>query len=347
MIGRVLAGRWTVVKELGVGGTAAVYEAVHRNGRRVAIKVLHPELLNERVPRKRFAVEGFAANRVGHPNAVAIFDDGVEPDGTVFLVMELLEGYSAAKSLREGRNLPVLAVASIALAVLDVLAAAHDQGIVHRDVKPGNIFLTRNGEIKLLDFGVAHVGDRLGISVITQAGSAVGTPAFMAPEQAAGRLEDVDMRTDVWALGATMFQLLTQRLVHDVTSSRGAAAIAVAATRPAPLLRSVVPNISPAFALVVDRALSFHRAERWPNARAMRQALLEACPKLLPSKGGTPLAPETAPEAMRSQRSSQLAAVKGTANHTRRAWNLGLLLLFAVLLLPALAYTVRHSLGAH
>ncbi len=329
-----------------MGGTAAVYEAVHRNGRRVAIKVLHPELLNERVPRKRFASEGFAANRVGHPNAVAIFDDGVEPDGTVFLVMELLEGYSAAKSLREGRNLPVLAVASIALAVLDVLAAAHDQGVVHRDVKPGNIFLTLNGQIKLLDFGVAHVGDRLGISVITQAGSAVGTPAFMAPEQAAGRLEDVDMRTDVWALGATMFQLLTQRLVHDVTSSQGAAAIAIAATRPAPLVRSVAPAVSPTFAHVIDRALSFNRAERWPNARAMRQALLEACPELRPSADGTPLASETAPESIRSQRSSQLAVAQETAARTRRARNLGLLLLFAMLL-PAIAYAVRHSLGAH
>jgi serine/threonine protein kinase len=347
MIGRVLAGQWTVVKELGVGGTAAVYEAVERDGRRVAIKVLHPELLNERVPRKRFAVEGFAANRVGHPNAVAIFGDGVEPDGTVFLVMELLEGHSAEKSLREGRNLPMLAVASIALAVLDVLAAAHDQGVVHRDVKPGNIFLTLDGQIKLLDFGVAHVGDRLGISVITQAGSAVGTPAFMAPEQAAGRLEDVDMRTDVWALGATMFQLLTQRLVHDVTSSQGAAAIAVAATRPAPLLRSVAPSISPGFAQVVDRALSFERTDRWPNARAMRQALLAACPDLRPSARGAPLASETAPESLRSQRSSQLAAAQRTADRTRLARNLGLLLLFAVLLLPVLAYAVRHSLGAH
>jgi serine/threonine-protein kinase len=218
---------------------------------------------------------------------------------------------------------------------------------VHRDVKPGNIFLTRNGQIKLLDFGVAHVGDRLGISVITQAGSAVGTPAFMAPEQAAGRLEEVDMRTDVWALGATMFQLLTQRLVHDVSSSQGAAAVAVAATRPAPLLRSVAPSISPAFAHVVDRALSFNRAQRWPNARAMRQALLDACPDLRPAPDGAPLASETAPESIRSLRSSQLAAAKVSADRTRRARNLGLVLLFAVLLLPALAYAVRHSLGAH
>ena len=345
MIGRVLAGRWTLVRELGVGGTATVYEAVHRNGRRVAIKILHAELLDQRVPRKRFAAEGLAANLVGHPNAVAIFDDGVEPDGTVFLVMELLEGCSIAKSLRERRSLPALAVANLAIGVLDVLAAAHDQGVVHRDVKPGNIFLTTSGQIKLLDFGVARVGDRLGMSVITAAGSAVGTPAFMAPEQAAGRLQDVDLRTDIWGLGATMFQLLTQRLVHDVTSSGGPVAIALAAVRPAPLLRSVAPDISPALAHVVDRALSFERAARWPNARAMRLALLEACPELRPASGAPMQGGETASESALSQRSVQLTEAQETKVRTRRARYLGLLLLL-VLLLPGIAYVLRRSLGA-
>ena len=123
LVGRVLSNRWTIVRPLGTGGTASVYEAVHRNGRRAAIKVLHPELADQRVARKRFQFEGYATNRVRHPNAVAIFDEGVEADGTAFLVMELLEGQSLAQSLRGGMTFPVTVVAMIALAVLDVLTS--------------------------------------------------------------------------------------------------------------------------------------------------------------------------------------------------------------------------------
>jgi serine/threonine protein kinase len=183
----------------------------------------------------------------------------------------------------------------IASSVLEVLAAAHEHGVVHRDVKPGNIFVTRDGRVKLLDFGVARVGERLGVSVITQAGSAVGTPEFMAPEQAAGRIEEIDALTDVWAVGATMFQLLSRRLVHE--GALGHSAVIIAATRAAPPLRSVVPNVPAELARVVDRALSFERGARWPNARAMRKALLEACPELATQGARESLGAATEPEA--------------------------------------------------
>jgi serine/threonine protein kinase len=297
-----------------MGGTATVYEAVDRMGRRFAIKVLHPELASHRVARKRFQSEGYAANRVGHPNAVAILDDGVDHDGTVYLVMELLDGHSLAKPLNEGRALPVRVVAMVALGVLDVLAAAHDHGIVHRDVKPGNIFSMRDGQIKLVDFGAAHIGERVGVSVITQAGTAVGTPEFMAPEQAAGR--EVDALTDIWAVGATMFQLLSQRLVHEVDSARGA--VITAATRPARPVRSVAPHVPVEVARVVDRALSFNRAERWPNARAMRQALLAACPELHNPATSLALGSETEPEA--SRRVGQIARSFVPASPTRSGY---------------------------
>ncbi len=324
LVGRVLGERWTLVRLLGTGGTASVYEAVHRNGRRVAIKVLHPALARERVARKRFQSEGYAANRVRHPNAVAIMDDGEDPDGTVFLVMELLDGYPLVTPLNEGRALPVPAVAMLASSVLDVLAAAHENGVVHRDVKPANIFMTRDGQVKLLDFGVARV-DRLGVSVITQAGSAVGTPEFMAPEQAAGRADQVDALTDIWAVGATMFQLLTRRLVHDVTTARDV--IVAAATKPAPLLRSVNASVPEPVARVVDRALAFNRAERWPNARAMRQALLAACPELTAPGVVDSLGAHTQPEGSRGARRPQLSPVpagRGEVGTKRRYWQAAL-----------------------
>ena len=304
-IGRVLGGRWTIVRQIGVGGTASVYEAVHSDGRHVAIKVLHAELVGNRVARKRFESEGYATNRVRHPNAVTILDEGVDADGTVFLVTELLDGYPMSTPVREGRVLPTVVVAMLASSVLDVLAAAHEHGVVHRDVKPGNIFVTRDGRVKLLDFGVARVGERMGVSVITQAGSAVGTPEFMAPEQAAGRSDEIDALTDIWAVGATMFQLLTRRLVHEGTSGR--AAVIVAATRAAPPLRSIAPNVPEALAQVVDRALSFKRAARWPNARAMRKALLEACPELNSRGAAETLGAVTEPETSRGQRAMAAA----------------------------------------
>ncbi|HWZ91657.1 MAG TPA: serine/threonine-protein kinase, partial [Polyangiaceae bacterium] len=155
----MLAKRWTLLETLGVGGTGTVYQAVHRNGRHVAVKVLHPELAYHSTIRKRFLSEGYAANRVRHPGAVAVLDDGEEADGTAFLVMELLEGRSLAKLLSERGALPVAEVVAAALSTLEVLAAAHDNGVVHRDVKPGNIFATLDGKIKLLDFGIAQVAD--------------------------------------------------------------------------------------------------------------------------------------------------------------------------------------------
>jgi eukaryotic-like serine/threonine-protein kinase len=204
--------------------------------------------------------------------------------------------------LREGRVLPVVVVGMIASSVLDVLAAAHERGVVHRDVKPGNIFVTRDGRVKLLDFGVARVGERLGVSVITQAGSAVGTPEFMAPEQAAGRVDEIDALTDIWAMGATMFQLLSRRLVHE--GATGRSAVIIAATRAAPPLLSVAPGVPAALAQVVDRALSFQRSSRWPNARAMRKALLEACPELAQRGAAESFGVQTEPEGSRRLRAA-------------------------------------------
>jgi serine/threonine-protein kinase len=269
-LGQVLADRWTLSKLLGVGGTASVYEAHHRNGRKAAVKVLHPEIASDPMIYRRFLREGYAANQVRHPGAVVVLDDG-EDDDHVFLVMELLTGRSLAERLAHDGPLSPTEAVRVSVAVLDVLGAAHDQGIVHRDIKPSNIFELEDGNFKVLDFGVAKVRDAT-LGTATESGMTVGTPAFMSPEQAAGQLDQVDRLTDIWAMGATMFNLLTARHVHGGGSPN--AIIVAAATTPAVPVRSLRQDVPVDLAEIVDRALAFRRADRWPNARAMRLALL-------------------------------------------------------------------------
>ncbi len=271
-VGQTVGGRLVLEKVLGMGGTATVYAARHRNGRALAVKVLHPEYAHHAGVRQRFLAEGYAANKVDHPDAVAVLDEGEDAEGNVFIVMELLRGQSLLDLLYERDKLPTEQVIFAALRVLDVLAVAHDRGVVHRDIKPGNLFLTDDGAIKVLDFGIARVEGNPG-AFATRPGTTLGTPAFMAPELAAGRLEQLDALTDIWAVGATMFQLLSGEPVHP--SQTDNELLVLAATRPARSLAKVRPDLEPWLVQVVDRALSFERKERWPNARAMIAALAE------------------------------------------------------------------------
>ena len=276
-VGSTLAGKWRLDRVLGAGGMATVYAATHiNNGRVAAIKLLHPELAANTEVRKRFAREGYIANKVGHPAAVAVLDDGVADDGSAFLVMDLLVGqslYDRAKSARDG-VLGESEALSIADAVLDVLAAAHVQGIIHRDLKPVNIFVTADGKVHVLDFGIARLVERPDGEQATQTGLLMGTPAYMPPEQALGRSKQIDARSDVWALGAILFTMLTGRHVHD--GETPAEALLGAMTAHAPPLASVLPAVSPAVAGLIDRALASDPEARWPNARAMQQAVREA-----------------------------------------------------------------------
>jgi serine/threonine protein kinase len=271
-LGATLKEKYKLERLLGTGGMATVYAATHRNTKRFAVKVLHPELSIHDDLRTRFLREGYIANSVGHPGAVAVLDDDIADDGAAFLVMELLEGEtldSLAQRLG-GRLTPKLVLAMSAQA-LDVLSAAHARGIIHRDIKPENLFLTVGGEIKVLDFGVARLRDA---SPGTFTGFALGTPAYMAPEQALGRTEEIDGRTDLWALGATMFRLLSGRLVHETPT--GQEAMIRAATCPAEPLVVVSPDLPPKVCRLVDKALSFARESRWSSAEAMREAVAEA-----------------------------------------------------------------------
>ena len=271
-VGSVLCGKYLLDSLLGVGGMAAVYAATHRNGNRVAVKMLHTALSMEADLRKRFLREGYVANAVNHPGVVRVLDDDTDEDGTIFLVMDLVVGASA-ETIAEWRGGSVDSeiVSAIAYQLLDIVAAAHANGVIHRDIKPDNICLTREGTVKLLDFGVARMRDT---ATATREGTTIGTPAFMAPEQALGKVKEIDVLSDIYAVGAVMFTLLSGRFVHDGESANEL--LIMAATQRARPLREVIEDTPTQIQAIVDRALLFEKALRWPSAAAMRDALRQA-----------------------------------------------------------------------
>lgn len=273
-VGQVFARKWQVDRLLDMGGMASVYAATHRNGNRVAIKLLHRIYAEHEDVTRRFLEEGYVANKVGHPGAVSVLDDDVLEDGTPFLVMELLDGESLEERLRKKHVLAPTAVLYIADKVLDVLASAHDKDIVHRDIKPANVYLTRDGSVKVLDFGLARVRERSLKGSLTRTGMIVGTASYMPPEQARGKRDLIDARTDIWAVGATMWKAIAGRHVHegDTVQERLLAAM----SQKARSIRELVPSLPDAIVEVIDRALSFQKVERWPTAREMRAGLANA-----------------------------------------------------------------------
>ncbi|HVY48703.1 MAG TPA: serine/threonine-protein kinase, partial [Minicystis sp.] len=222
-IGKVVDGRYEVVSVLGEGGMGTIYEVRHATlGRRFALKVLRRDIADPELV-ARFIQEAKAAAAIGHPNIVAVNDFGsipVERGGTVpYFVMERLEGASLAEVLRERGMLAPRRAAGIVLQCAAGLAATHEAGVVHRDLKPDNVFLVRHGDreaVKLLDFGVAKMA---GAGRLTRAGTVYGTPHYMSPEQAAGHA--VDHRADVYALGIILYECLSGRVPFEADSYMG------------------------------------------------------------------------------------------------------------------------------
>jgi eukaryotic-like serine/threonine-protein kinase len=272
-LGSVLCGKYTVDRILGVGGMAVVYAATHRNQKQVAIKMLHAELSLHEDIRKRFLREGYVANSVKHRGAVDVIDDDVAEDGAAFIVMELLDGAPLDKIVGDrGGRLDAQATLAVGYELCSVLSAAHEGGVVHRDIKPANLFITLEGELKVLDFGIARLRDAS--SQNTGTGMMMGTPAFMAPEQARGKSDEVGAASDIWAIGATLFNLLTNNNVHEGETVQ--LVVIQAATQPARSLATVSPQLPSEIVRVVDRALMFERKDRWESAAAMKAALKEA-----------------------------------------------------------------------
>ncbi|MCC7539880.1 MAG: serine/threonine protein kinase [Deltaproteobacteria bacterium] len=266
MLGATLLGRYRVLRKLGEGGMGSVYEAENvLLGRRVAIKCLLPKLSRDPESVARFVREAQAATLIAHPHIVQVFDLDALPDGTRFMVLELLDGNDLGSELDRSGTIPLPRTLSITLQVCDALAAAHRAGVVHRDIKPPNVFLVRrdgrDDYVKVVDFGIARLVEPDGPSNLTRTGTLLGTPYYMAPEQVQAR-KDLDHRVDVYALGVMLFECLTGRPPFDAASF-GELVVQIT-QQPAPLLRTLRPDLPVALEALVAGMLAKRREDR-PN----------------------------------------------------------------------------------
>ena len=267
-------GDYVITGRLGEGGMATVYSGTHPLiGKRVAVKVIRAELCRSADAVDRFVQEARAANEIGHPNLVDVFNFGSLPDGRSYFVMEWLQGRTLADILDTDGPLPLGAACRALLEICDGLAAAHELGIVHRDLKPQNVFFVEAGasgtRVKLLDFGIAKlVGKREGTTPHTQPGLTMGTPDYISPEQARGRV--VDARADVYSLGVLAFEMVTGQLpfVADNAADMMAMHLQAAPRRPS----AVNPLLPPAFDTLLERMLAKDAAQRL-SVQEVRAAL--------------------------------------------------------------------------
>ncbi|MCW5807129.1 MAG: serine/threonine protein kinase [Deltaproteobacteria bacterium] len=275
-VGSVIADTYVIEALLGEGGMGAVYLASHRRlpGKRVAIKMLHAEVSNEEIF-ARFRREAEIASRLGHPNIVTVHDFNVTPGGIPYLILEYLHGESLGERIAAG-PMPLDQVMSIARQIGSGLAAAHREGIVHRDLKPGNIFIVpteidgRVVEIaKILDFGISKI--RGSTTVKTQESTLLGTPQYMAPEQAKGDHQTVDERTDIFALGAIVYEMLSG---HAAFSGNNIPEVVfkVVYEQPAPLV-ALVPEAPARVVAAVNQAMAKPVGDRFRSVNGFVEAL--------------------------------------------------------------------------
>src|SRR5213078_4700925 len=266
--GQIIVGRYELGERLGVGGMSTVQIAFDRRLERdVAVKLLAEHLADDPLFVTRFRREALAAARLVHPNIVQVFDFGLdEPTGQHYIVMEYVEGQSCAEILREHRLLPIDDALPIVAQACRGLDHAHRNGVVHRDVKPGNLLRAYDGVVKLADFGIAKATEQ---SSITQVGSVLGTAAYLAPEQARG--EEAGPPADQYALGVVTYQMLAGRLPYEATSLTE---LAFKQQREMPpQLHELNPEVPPALAHAVARAMALDVGARFPSALAMGEAL--------------------------------------------------------------------------
>jgi serine/threonine-protein kinase len=324
-IGKCIQGRYRIEEQLGVGGVGTVYRAVHLAlGRAVALKVLRKQHNERWVSRKRFEREAHALAQVTHPHIVGISDCGMDED-VPFLVMELLEGESLEARLRRGPLAPALAC-RFGLELLDGLAFIHERGLVHRDIKPGNVFLERaqGGErLKILDFGLAKLVVGSAEASVTRSGEVLGTPAYMSPEQVTGGVSDA--RTDVYAVGLLVFEMIAGRRPFQGGESE---VLRQQLVEPMPLLSEVLPEACsrPELDAVLQRATHKEKEQRFADAKSMAIALGNAQPQT----GGS-----TRPASLDARAPAQLRAAR--RRPARRGSLLGRVLRGGAVLVSGLA----------
>jgi serine/threonine-protein kinase len=268
--GEIIAGtRYRVVRLVGVGGMGSVYEVEHVElGKRFVLKALLRQLARRHDLVQRLRNEWRALGRLEHPNIVTVTDAGTSEGGVPFYVMERLDGETLAVRMRKGRRFPIPEALGIASRVLEGLAAAHQIGVVHRDIKPPNIFMVGPEQPKILDFGVAKIADDPG--VITARGVAIGTPRYMSPEQARG--EVVDSRSDIYSTGLILFEMITG--VNPFEDARDPKELLVAhLTRSAPRLSSIARGVPEELDVVLGQMLAKDVEGRPANAREAAAAL--------------------------------------------------------------------------
>ncbi|WP_228993741.1 protein kinase [Streptomyces sp. DH8] len=288
--GAVAGGRYQLRDLLGEGGMASVYLAYDSAlDRQVAIKTLHTELGREQSFRERFRREAQAVAKLQHTNIVSVFDTGEDELGGAlmpYIVMEYVEGQPLgsvlAADIRDHGAMPADKALKVTADVLAALETSHEMGLVHRDIKPGNVMMTKRGVVKVMDFGIARAMQS-GVTSMTQTGMVVGTPQYLSPEQALGR--GVDARSDLYSVGIMLFQLLTGRIPFDADSPL---AIAYAHVQEEPVAPSSINRaVTPAMDALVARALKKNPNERFPSAAAMRDEI----DRVLNASGGRTGAP--------------------------------------------------------
>ena len=268
MNAQVIHGRYRVGDRLGIGGMSTVHRAFDsRLEREVAIKLLAEHLAEDETFVSRFRREALAAARLIHPNIVQVFDFGLdEPTGQHFIVMELVNGPSCAQLLRDRRTLPIDETLDIIGQASRGLDHAHRNGLVHRDVKPGNLLVSTDGNVKLADFGIARATEQ---SSITQVGAVLGTAAYLAPEQSRG--EEAGPPADIYAMAVVTYQMLAGRLPYEAASL---SELTLKQQREAPPpLDAVNPEVPPSLARAVARGLALDAAARYESATALGEAL--------------------------------------------------------------------------
>ncbi|MEP6591815.1 MAG: protein kinase [Gemmatimonadota bacterium] len=271
LLKEALGDAYTIEGEIGRGGMGVVYRARdERLQRRVAVKVLPPELAFSKEIRERFTREAQTAAKLAHPHIVPIHDVG-EGQGIVYFVMGLIEGESLAARIRRRGRVPADETRRIMKETADALSAAHGQGVIHRDIKPDNILLEgTRGRVMVTDFGIAKAMSGTSNATLTSAGMAIGTPSYMSPEQAAGERE-IDGRSDLYSLGVVAFQMLSGELPFNAPTVAGILMKHI--TEPAALLHEKYPDIPEDLSLAVARCLEKDPTNRWPSADGLRRSL--------------------------------------------------------------------------
>ena len=268
MIGRLISGRYRLIAPLGEGGMATIWRAVDEQlDREVAVKILRPQFSSDPGFAARFKQEARAAGGLSHPNIVSVYDYGTDgADGEQYIVMELVDGRDLSTILRDRGSLSIDDSVRIAIGVASALEVAHRKGIVHRDVKPGNILITDGGDVKVTDFGIARAVSEASMTVT---GTTLGSVHYFSPEQARG--DEVTGASDVYSLGIVLFEMLTGRRPFEADT---AAAVALKRLNEDPPTPTAIGRPQPAgLEAIVMRALAREPADRFPDAGAMAEAL--------------------------------------------------------------------------